>query len=143
MQLLAGLLDVDNVIILDKAGRALAQSGDSPADFTRSRFNQLRTVFDDGEPSAAFEVEFGGTCYRYYGARIDESTMVVVEKNAETLYHRLEASATLASALKNVTVGLNGFSFAHLCQGLHFPLLPGRGDRRSGRHQHGPFRRLS
>ena len=34
MQLLTDLLDVDNVIILDKAGRALAQSGDSPADFT-------------------------------------------------------------------------------------------------------------
>ena len=124
MQLLTDLLDVDNVIILDKAGRALAQSGDSPADFTRSRFNQLRTVFDDGEPSAAFEVEFGDTCYRYYGARIDENTMVVVEKNAETLYHRLEASATLASALKNVTVGLNGFSFAISAKDYTFLYYP-------------------
>ena len=124
MQLLTDLLDVDNVIILDKAGRALAQSGDSPADFTRSRFNQLRTVFDDDEPSAAFEVEFGDTCYRYYGARIDESTMVVVEKNAETLYHRLEASATLASALKNVTVGLNGFSFAISAKDYTFLYYP-------------------
>ena len=44
MQLLTDLLDVDNVIILDKSGHALAQSGDSPADFTRSRYNQLRTV---------------------------------------------------------------------------------------------------
>ena len=99
MQLLASLLDVDNVLILDGQGHALAQAASSPADFTRSRFNQLRTVFATGEPSAAFEVDFGDACYRYYGARIDENAMIVVEKNAEILYQRLEASATLASAL--------------------------------------------
>ena len=112
MQAARDLLEVDNVLILDAEGRILTQAGSSPADFTRSRYNQLRTVFDDGEMSEAFEVQHGDVCYRYYGARIDEATMAVVEKNAETLYARLESSATLASALDNVTVGLNGFSFA-------------------------------
>ena len=142
MQLLADLLDVDNVIILDKSGHALAQSGDSPADFTRSRYNQLRTVFDDGEPSAAFEVDFGDACYRYYGARIDDSAMVVVEKNAETLYHRLDASATLATVERCVTVGLNGFSFAISAKDYTFLYYPDEAIIGKGRHQHGPFRRL-
>ena len=106
------LLGVDNVLVVSRDGSIVAKAQDTPANFAYARFNQLRTVFDDGEPSAAFEVEFGDTCYRYYGARIDEATMAVVEKNAETLYARLESSATLASALDNVTVGLNGFSFA-------------------------------
>ena len=124
MQLAGDLLDVDNVLILDTQGRVIAQAGSTPADFTRSRYNQLRTVFEDGQPSAAFEVDFGDVCYRYYGARIDESAMVVVEKNAETLYHRLEASSTLASALKNVTVGLNGFSFAISAKDYTFLYYP-------------------
>ena len=124
MQLLRDLLDVDNVLILSTEGRKLAQAGTSPADFTRSRYNQLRTVFSDGQPSAAFEVDFGDACYRYYGARIDDSAMAVVEKDAETLYHRLEASATLASTLKNVTVGLNGFSFAISAKDYTFLYYP-------------------
>ena len=124
MQLARDLLEVDNVLILDAQGHTLAQAGSSPADFTRSRYNQLRTVFDDGEPSAAFEVENGDVCYRYYGARIDDTAMVVVEKDNATLEHRLESSATLASALDNVTVGLDGFSFAISAKDYTFLYYP-------------------
>ena len=92
----------------------------SPAAATTS----CAPCLSDGQPSAAFEVDFGDACYRYYGARIDDSAMAVVEKDAETLYHRLEASATLASALKNVTVGLNGFSFAISAKDYTFLYYP-------------------
>ena len=50
--------------------------------------------------------------------------MAVVEKNTETLDHRLASSATLASALDDVTVGLNGFSFAISAKDYTFLYYP-------------------
>ena len=50
----ADLLDVDNVLIVDREGKQLAKAADTEADFTYERYNQLRTVFTTGEPSEPY-----------------------------------------------------------------------------------------
>lgn len=106
------VLNVDNILILDREGNQLAKARNSPADFTRSRYNQLRTVFDDGKVSAAFEVENGDTRYRYYGARIDAGRMAVIEQNPGELDQLMEDTASWKGILGNVSVGLDGYSMA-------------------------------
>lgn len=112
MQEMKTLLGVDNVLVVDREGKTLAQAQKSPADFSLSRYNQLRTVFETGEAPASFEVETDDTHYRYYSAKIDDETMIVVEKNVQELDSRLASTSTWESILSKVTVGLNGFSFA-------------------------------
>lgn len=108
------LLGVDNVLIVDRSGAVIAAAQESPADFSRARFNQLRTVFDSGEPSDPVEVEFAetGLVYRYYAAQIDGETMVVIEQNPERLDQLVEDTGSLQSVLSNVSVGQAGYMFA-------------------------------
>lgn len=51
---------VTNALIVDQSGNVAAKAEKTDADFTYSRYNQLRTVFKDGKASEAFEVEFSG-----------------------------------------------------------------------------------
>lgn len=106
------LLEVTNVLVVDSRGNKVASAQESPADFTRSRYNQLRTVFDTGEASEAFEVRNKETSLRYYGSRIDDDRMVVIEQDPEELYKLLEETSTWKSILGNVSVGLEGYAFA-------------------------------
>lgn len=112
MRELKELLQVDNVLVLDKEGNLLAKAANTPAEFTRSRYNQLRTVFSAKEPSDAFEVKVGDIRNRYYGARIDDNAMLVIEQNPEELDKLLDSTSTWKSILGNVKVGLNGYAFA-------------------------------
>lgn len=110
------LLDVDNVMVVDRSGAVVARAYNSspPQNFSSSRFNQLRTVFDDGEPSAAVEVELPEQDWwgRYYAARIDDATMVVIEQNPEELYQLIDDTGSTASVLKNISIGQHGYMFA-------------------------------
>lgn len=106
------LLNVDNVLVLDREGNVEAEAERSRADFTRSRYNQLRTVFQTDEPSEAFEVDMDGVILRYYGAKIDSDTMAVVEQDPEELKVLLEDTSTWKSILRNVSVGTTGYAFA-------------------------------
>ena len=108
------LLGVGNVMVVDRAGTVVARAQDTRADFSYERYNQLRTVFDTGEPSEAVEVEFddGATRLRYYAARIDDSLMVVIEQDPAELYQLVEETGSLDSVLGNVSVGQGGYVFA-------------------------------
>ena len=106
------LLDAENVFVLDREGNILGASRLTSADFTLMRYNQLRDVFGDKEASTAFEVETDRGRFRYYGYRIDENTMAVLEKVPVELDELLASTSTWDSMLRNVTVGLNGFTFA-------------------------------
>lgn len=106
------LLNVNNILILDREGNVLAEAKKSPADFTRPRFNQLRTAFSGAGPSEAFEVDFGTERFRYYGARVDAANLAVVEQDPAELKQLLSDTSTLKSVLSNVSIGLNGFAFA-------------------------------
>ena len=78
-------------------GRRPCRPGqDTQADFSLARYNQLRTVFENGEPSAAMEVELPdeGRWFRYYAAQIDDSTMAVVEQNPEELYCLIDETSS-------------------------------------------------
>lgn len=105
------LLHVTNVLLLNRDGEVLARAQGSPSDFRYNRFNQLRTVFDSEEASEPFQVTVGTQTFRYYGARIDDNTMAVLEVDPAELNARLSENSTYESLLENVTVGLNGYPF--------------------------------
>ena len=114
MDELASLLEVDNIMVVDRNDQIVAQAEQTNANFASSRFNRLRTVFDDGEPSQAVEVDLAdqGWHDRYYSARIDDYTMVVIEQDPEELDQLVEDSGSTAAVLKNLSVGQSGFVFA-------------------------------
>ena len=105
------LLDVDNVFILDMDGQVLYRARPSKVDFTRARYNQLRTVFGKDAPSQAFEVDMGDSQLRYYGAMITRGSMAVVAQDPEELDRLTEETSSWKSVLENVSVGLEGYSF--------------------------------
>ena len=49
---------------------------------------------------------------RYYSARIDDETMIVIEQNPEQLQATLDATVSQKGVLSNVSVGMQGFVFA-------------------------------
>lgn len=112
MQKCRDLLAVTNVMILDAEGNIVARSGFSKADFTRARFNQLRTVFNTYASAEAFNVSFGKEKYRYYGTYIDGEHMVVVEQDPQELDALLEKSCSDSSVLGKISVGLQGYTFS-------------------------------
>ena len=105
------LLDVNNVFVLDADGELLYEARPGRVDFTRARYNQLRTVFHDDDPSQAFEVDMGDSQLRYYGAMIDRSHMAVVAQDPAELDRLTEETSSWKSMLENVSVGLEGYSF--------------------------------
>ncbi|MBC2889795.1 mechanosensitive ion channel domain-containing protein [Gordonibacter massiliensis (ex Traore et al. 2017)] len=108
------LLGVDNVMVVDREGNLIAQARETLANFTYARFNQLRTVFDDGKPSKAVEIELPDQDWlmRYYAARIDDSTMVVIEQNPAELRELTQIAGSTESVLKNIAIGQHGYLFA-------------------------------
>ena len=108
------LLEVDNVMIVERAGGVIARAQDTKADFSRARFNRLRTCFDASGLTEPVEVDLPGKDWqmRYYAAAIDNDTMVVIEQSPTELGELIETSGSVASALKNLSVGQNGYVMA-------------------------------
>ncbi len=108
------LLEVDNVLVVKKDGSVVAKAADTKANFSYARFNALKEVFATGEASDAVEVELPDQDWlmRYYAAKVDDETMVVVEQNPSELRSLIETSGSTASVLKNITVGQNGYVIA-------------------------------
>ncbi len=105
------LFNVDNVSIVTKEGVVLAQASlDSKTNYYSSRFNQLRTVFNDGKPSEAVEIDLPDEDWlmRYYAARIDDDTMVVIQKDPTELRELIDESGSLKSVFGDWTIGENG-----------------------------------
>ena len=103
------ILEVTNVLVIDRQGNVLAASDGTTTDFTRKRFNQLRTVFATGEPSEGFSVETTKGPMRYYGARIDSSRMVVIEQDCGDLDALLEGQGNIQNLLGNLHIGISGY----------------------------------
>lgn len=109
---LASRMNVDDIILLDREGNQIAASGSVSVDFTRTRYNQLRTVFETDKPSEAFEVVRDGITRRYYAARINADKLAVIAQDPAEL-HQIQAGInSWESMLGNVKVGLNGYTFA-------------------------------
>lgn len=121
---LAKQMNVNNILILDRDGKQLAKAEKSAADFIYPRYNQLRTVFDTGEPSEAFEVRIDGTVRRYYGAKIDAEREAVIEQDPEELHALQENTSSWKSILGKISVGLKGFAFAVSNQDYTFLYYP-------------------
>lgn len=124
MKELADMMNISNIIIIDRKGIPIVQAHDSKADFSFQRFNQLRTVFETGEPSEAFEVEIGGDVRRYYSAKIDDEREAVIEHDPEELHQLQENTSSWESILSKVSVGLDGYAFAVSSQDYTFQYHP-------------------
>ncbi|MEE0344718.1 MAG: hypothetical protein UDM08_08040 [Eggerthellaceae bacterium] len=113
MQEYKELLGVDNVMIVNKDGKIEAQAQDTLADFSYARYNELRNAISSGEPSAAVEVDFTeeNQTWRYYSARIDDNTMVVIEQNPAELTELIDSTSSTSAVLSSVSVGQSGYVF--------------------------------
>lgn len=124
MRELSRLMQVDNVLILDSNGNILASAAGKDTDYTASRYNQLRTVFQNSEPSKAFNVTKDNVRMRYYGAKIDSNTMAVIVKDPLELYNTLEHTTSISSVFSGISVGLSGYAFAISHQDYSFLYYP-------------------
>ncbi len=108
------LLDVDNIMIVKADGEIVAKAADTRANFSYARYNYLRECLTTGEPSRAVEIELPEEDWlmRYYAARIDADTMVVIEQSPAELRELVETTGSTASVLKNISVGQGGYVFA-------------------------------
>lgn len=108
------LLDVDNVLVVKSDGTIVAKAAETKANFSYARFNYLRECLATGEPSRAVEIELPGEDWlcRYYAARLDADTMVVIEQNPEELRLLDAETSSTESVLRNISVGQNGYVFA-------------------------------
>ena len=108
------LLGVDNVLTVRADGTVVAKAADTRADFASSRFNYLRESLSTGAPSRAVEVSLPDRDWhtRYYAARIDDETMVVIEQDPAELYDLVESTGSTASVLRNIQIGQDGYVFA-------------------------------
>ena len=108
------LLGVDNIMIVKADGTIVAKAADTKADFSAARFNYLRESLSTGEPSRAVEIELPEEQWldRYYAARIDDDTMVVIEQNPTELRELIAETGSTESVLRNISLGQHGYVFA-------------------------------
>ena len=108
------LLDVSNVLAVKADGTVVAKAAETRADFAAARFNYLRESLETGEPSRAVEIDLPNEEWntRYYAARIDDETMVVIEQDPAELHELLDSTGSTASVLKNIQIGQDGYVFA-------------------------------
>ena len=120
------LLNVSNVFVVNADGSIQAQSGGTVADFSKARYNQLKTVFATNTPSEAFEVKKDNQSYRYYAAKIDDQTMAVIEQDPSELNQLLEDTTSWESILGDVNMGLKGHAFAISAKDYKFLYSPSK-----------------
>lgn len=108
------LLKVDNVLIARRDGSIIAKAADTKADFSRARFNLLRQCFETGKPSDPVEVDLPDQDWlmRYYAAKIDDNTMVIVEQNPQELHDLVKDTGSTESTLRNISLGSHGYVLA-------------------------------
>ena len=108
------LLKVDNVLVARRDGSIIAKAADTKADFSRARFNLLRQCFETGKPSDPVEVDLPDQDWlmRYYAAKIDDDTMVIVEQNPQELHDLVKDTGSTESTLKNISLGSHGYVLA-------------------------------
>lgn len=109
---LASTMNVNNIVILDRDGNIVAAAGSQTPDFTKNRYNQLRTVFETREASEAFDVTMDEVTFRYYAAMIDSRHEVVIQQNSEELQQIQSDINSWESMLSHIKAGLNGYTFA-------------------------------
>ncbi len=121
-------LEVTNLFIADRDGSVLFYASlPVSANINKNRFNELRTVFLTDKTDAhsePFEVDFNNSVRRYYAAKIDDNTEVIVEQNPEELKKNLELINSHDSVLKKIKVGVNGFVFSISANDYTFNYYP-------------------
>ena len=109
---LRDIIDVYNLLIIDRDGQIVCSALESPRDYSISRFNQLRAVWTGSESAEPFTIDTDDISLRYYGAKIDSTYMVVVVRDTAVLQQKLESVASLSAALDGIRAGREGFVFA-------------------------------
>ena len=113
MRKLRDMLECTNVFLLDPEGNILAKSGDTTIDFKRTRYNELRTVFQGNASSEPFQVTGKDhEAFRYYGALIDDFAEIVVEKKTDDLESLCKTMTDREAFLSSFLYGEGSYCFA-------------------------------
>lgn len=130
LQTLADTLDVVNISLLDTKGNIILALNESEADFTRPRFNQLRTVFKAGESDTAkpFDIVNGNTFTRYYAAKINDNWEAVLSVDSTKFYGRVGTATILDNVLSNFSANSEQLTFAVTSLDNSIGAFPGRSD---------------
>jgi small-conductance mechanosensitive channel len=107
----AKAMKLGNLLILDRTGEIKAAAQKTEIDFTRARYNELRTVFTSGKASEPFNVTTGEVKTRYYAARIsDDAEAVVLMDPAD-----LDAQLSEINSWESILSVLNNGSLEKAC----------------------------
>ncbi len=108
------LFDVENVLIVKKDGEVVAKAAPTRADYSSSRFNYLRETLETGEPATPVDIEVTSKDWltRYYAAKLDDETMIVIEQDPTEMHEMVNNNGSAQSILEDMDVGQNGFLFA-------------------------------
>ncbi|MCH5267652.1 MAG: mechanosensitive ion channel [Lachnospiraceae bacterium] len=106
------LLEVEHIFLINREGKILIQTSETKAEFSYTRYAQLLAAFETESVTEAFNVEVDGTRNRYYGAKIDKDSMVVLEIPSGSLAAKKQSVSSWKAILEKINVGLNGFAFA-------------------------------
>lgn len=106
-------LSADNIVLVDRQGNTIYETFKSDIDFTKSRFNQIRTVFTTGEPCEPFFVVGYENSYRFYADKIDDNTEAVIMINVTSYQKELASYNSFDNILKNFSSNSEGFTFAY------------------------------
>ncbi|MCI2049764.1 MAG: mechanosensitive ion channel family protein [Lachnospiraceae bacterium] len=103
-----------NVLVLSKDGRLLNSYTDPGTDFTKPRYNMLRTVFDSSASFSPFYVLDMGqsTVIRYYAAKIDEEYEVVFAVDYVAQLAKIGQVNNLYSILQSFSSNSEGTVYA-------------------------------
>ena len=114
MRELKELLNVNNVMVVSKSGKIIAQAQNTNANFASKNFKALFTVFKSNKLSEAVEIDKAQESWhmRYYSAKIDKNTMIVIEQDPSELDELVKNSGSTESILKNISFGQSGYMFA-------------------------------
>ncbi len=105
-------LDCTNIFIIGRRGKPIAKSDQTDIDFYRIRYQQLRSVFEEGKASQSFSVtqKDGRTC-RYYGAKINEDCQAVVEEDEQPLQDLLKKMGDWETLLEPARITGNSYAY--------------------------------
>ena len=109
------MFDVANIIIANRQGAVIAKAKTVKNDLTDAKFDPLRKVFETNSPSDAVTTtddDNTANDMRYYSAKVDDETMVVVAQSPASFDEFLEETSSEKAALKNLKVGQTGYVFS-------------------------------
>ncbi|MCR4922668.1 MAG: mechanosensitive ion channel [Lachnospiraceae bacterium] len=114
MKRLMNILNVDNVIVINKNGNLVTSAETPDIDFTQSDFDSIRTTFKTHLPSEpiTYSESDDAPTLAYFGMYINDELELILEQNTQTLEETNRNTTSWRVILKRNTFGLDGITFS-------------------------------